>query len=129
MAAFNRGDMDEYIQHFDPSALRWIDGFEQPLGVSAIKESLDQLRSGFERLRLNEDLLFGTERFVCARWRLCGTQVSNFMGIAPGKRTIDVPTCEIYEVEGATVISTWVYGDPGQIFRQIADPVENGSMP
>jgi predicted ester cyclase len=127
VAAFNRGDMDAYLEHFDPSALRWVDGFEQPLTVSDIRDSLEQLRTGFDELRLQEDLLFGTERFVCARWRLCGTQVGEFMGQAPGQQGIEVPSCEVYEMKGDAVISTWTYGDPGQLFRQIGDPLESRS--
>jgi hypothetical protein len=129
VGAFNRGDTDGYLAHFDPSALRWVDGFEQPLTVGDIKDSLAQLSAAFQGMHLEEDLLFGTERFVCARWRLCGTQVGEFMGSVPSGRAIEVPSCEVYEVAGGTVMSTWTYGDPGMLFAQIADPLDSGPLP
>ena len=64
---------------------------------------------------------------MCVPAGLCGALVGEFMGLAPGKREIDVPSCEIYEMKGDTVMSTWTYGDPGQLFRQIADPAESGA--
>jgi predicted ester cyclase len=41
------------------------------------------------------------------------------MGFPPKGRSIDVETCEIYEVTDGIVVASWVYGDLGQLFRQI----------
>jgi predicted ester cyclase len=119
VAALNSGDIDGYLQHFDPSCMRWVAGLDQPLSLTQIRDSLHHLRGAFEALYLHEDLLFGNEQFVCARWRLRGIHVKDFMGIAPGRREIATQTCEVYEFGGERIVATWAYGDPGELFRQI----------
>jgi hypothetical protein len=116
----NDSDMDGYLRYFDPSCLRWVAGFEQPLTLTEISDAFRQLHDAFEGLHLDEDLLFGDERFACARWRLRGLHVKDYLGYAPTGRSIDTQTCEIYQLDGGLVITTWTYGDTGQLFRQIA---------
>jgi len=125
-AALNAGDVDGYLSYFAPSAMRWVSGFEQPLTLEEIGESIRQLFKAFDALHLDEDLLFGTERFVCARWRLRGVHEGEYLGTPPSHRTIDVQNCEVYEFDGERVIATWSYEDPGQIFRQIGAGSEDG---
>jgi hypothetical protein len=120
VAALNSGDIDGYFGYFDPLCKRWVAGIEQPLTLSDVRHGLQYLRGAFEALYLNEDLLFGSEQFVCARWRLRGIHVNDYMGVAPRRREIDTQTCEIYEFRGDLVVATWTYGDPGQMFRQIS---------
>jgi predicted ester cyclase len=119
VAAFNDGDVDGYLAYFDPTSLRWVAGLAQPLTVTEIRANLGQFHAAFEGLHLHEDLLFGQERFVCARWRMSGTHVNDYLGFAPTRRSIDVETCEIYELGEDQVVTTWTYGDLGQLFRQI----------
>jgi hypothetical protein len=120
VAALNNGDIDGYLRYFDPSCPRWAVGLAQPLSLTDIGDNLRLLHAAFEGLHLDEDLLFGDERFACARWRLRGRHVHDYLGFAPKGQSIDVETCEVYEVSGGLVIMTWVYGDLGQLFRQIA---------
>lgn len=121
VAAMNDGDIDGYLAYFDPSCQRWIGGFAQPLSLSAVGDGLRQLHEAFEGLHLAEDLLFGDERFVCARWRMRGLHVNDYLGLSPTGQSIDVETCEVYEIGGDLVVTTWVYGDLlGQLVRQIA---------
>jgi predicted ester cyclase len=120
VVALNSGDIDGYFRYFDPSCKRWVAGFEQPLSLSDVRHGLNYLRGSFEALYLNEDLLFGNGQFVCARWRLRGTHVNEYMGVAPMRREIDTQTCEVYEFRGDLVVATWTYGDPGQLLRQIS---------
>jgi predicted ester cyclase len=122
VAALNSGNIDGYLQHFDPAAQRWVPGLEQPLSLANIRDSIQHLHGAFEALYLHEELLFGNEQFVCARWRLRGVHVKDYMGIAPTGREIDTQTCEVYEFRGERVVATWSYGDPGQMFRQIGTP-------
>jgi predicted ester cyclase len=119
VAALNDGDIDGYLRHFDPSCQRWVAGLEKPLTLAEIGDSLRQLHGAFEGLHLGEDLLFGDERFACARWRLRGRHVHDYLGFAPTGRSIDTETCEIYQIEDGLVVTTWTYGDLGQLFRQI----------
>jgi hypothetical protein len=46
--------------------------------------------------------------------------VNEYMGFAPKERSIDVATCEVYEIDGDRVVTARVHGDLGQLFQQIA---------
>ena len=128
VAALNGGDIDGYLRHFDPACPRWVAGLDGPLSLADIRASLDQFHAAFKGLVLDEELVFGDDRYVCARWRLRGTQVGDYFGIASTGRSIDVQTCEIYELDAARVVTVWTHGDPGALFRQIgADAGEGAS--
>jgi hypothetical protein len=119
--AVNNGDIDGYLGCFDPSCKRWVAGFVQPLTLTVVGDGLRQLDAAFEGLHLDEDLLFGDERFACARWRMRGLHVNDYLGFSPTGQSIDVETCEVYEIGGDLVVATWVYGDLiGQLVGQIA---------
>jgi predicted ester cyclase len=118
--ALNDGDVDGYVRHFDPSCPRWVPGLAQPLTLAEISDNFRQLYYAFDGLHLGEDLLFGDDQFACARWRLQGRHVENYMGYPPFGKEIDTETCEVYQVSGGVVVASWVYGDLGQLFRQIA---------
>jgi predicted ester cyclase len=120
VAALNDGDVDRYLGYFEPSCGRWAPGFADPLTITEIRDGFVQLRAAFEGLHLHEDLLFGDERFVCARWRLQGVHTHEYLGVAPTGRPIDVEMCEVYEVANGRVVVSWVYGDViGQLVEQI----------
>lgn len=119
VAALNDGDIDGYLGYFDPSCQRWVDGLAQPLALSDIADNLRQLHAAFEGLHLDEALLFGDQRFACAHWRLRGLHVKEYLGFAPKGRSIDVATCEVYEVSDRRVVTVWVHGDIAQLFQQI----------
>jgi predicted ester cyclase len=120
VAAFNAGDVSNYLAYFAPSCQRWIAGFDQPLSLAEVAENLRLLVEAFEPLQLGEELLIADGDYVCARWQLRGVQVGEFMGLDSRSGHIDVATCEIYQVVHGQVISSWVYQDPGQLFAQMA---------
>jgi predicted ester cyclase len=120
VAAMNAGDVDGYITHFAPTCERWVSGLDQPLSLDDVAESLRHLVRAFSRLRLDEELLISQGAFVCARWRLRGTQTADYVGLTSNGRSIDVAICEVYEIAGGKVVATWAYQDPGQMFRQMA---------
>jgi SnoaL-like polyketide cyclase len=117
--ALNDGDVDGYLRHFAPSCPRWVPGLEQPLTLTEISDNFRLLRDAFEGLHLGADLLFGDDEFACAHWRLRGVHVREYLGHAPKGRAIDTQTCEVYQVSGGLVITSWVHGDLGELFRQI----------
>jgi predicted ester cyclase len=129
VAALNAGDVDGYLRSFAPSCLRWVPGLEQPRTVSDIRDDIYQLLAAFEPLHLDEDLLFGDQRFVCARWRLRGVQTGDYMGIAPTRGNIAVQNCEVYEFDGERIVAVWTYGDPQELFRQIGAASEDREVP
>lgn len=121
VAALNAGDVDGYLRSFDPSCPRWVPGFAQPLTLAEVGDGVRQLRAAFEGLHLDEDLLFGDDRFACARWRMRGHHVHDYLGFSPKGHSIDVETCEVYEIDSGLVVTTWVYGDLlAQLLGQIA---------
>ena len=119
VAALNVGDIEGYLRRFAPASKRWIAGMDQPLSLDNIRESLVQLQEGFESLRLDEDVVFGDETYVCARWRLSGVHTGDYMGLPPKGCRIDARTCEVYLFAGEVVAESWVYGDLQEIFRQV----------
>jgi hypothetical protein len=120
VAAFNASDVEGYLKYFDPSSRRWVAGLAQPLTFGEVSDNLRKLQAAFEGLHLHEDLLFGDEQFVCARWRIRGVHTNDYLGVVPTKQSIDVETCEIYELRDEVVVTTWTYGDLGQLFSQLA---------
>jgi predicted ester cyclase len=120
VTALNDGRIDAYLEHFDPLSKRWLGGVATPLTLTDIDDNLHQLQAAFEDLHLDEELLFGDERFVCARWRLRGRHVGDYLGFGPTGQSIDFETCEVYEIDAGLVSATWVYGDLDQIVRQIS---------
>ena len=124
--ALNRGDIDGYLAHFDDSCQRWVAGVDQPFALGDIRDSLVQFHAAFNPLRLEEDALFGDESRVCARWRLCGRHVGEFMGLPASNREISVEQCEVYEFRDGKVATVWTYGDMSALFRQIAIEAPGG---
>jgi predicted ester cyclase len=120
VVAMNEGDTKGYLQYFSSSCIRWIAGFDQPMSLADVGDNLSRLIEAFDPLRLDEELLIADDQFVCARWRLRGTQVSSFMGLPSYGNSIDVATCEIYEIADGLVDESWVYQDPAQLFAQMA---------
>jgi predicted ester cyclase len=126
VAALNRGDHDEYLRHFGPTSMRWVDGIAEPFSLTDVRENLSQLRAAFEELYLSEELLFGTDRYACAHWSMTGRHTGKYLGLPPTGRAIGVRTCEVYEFEAGRVSTTWTHGDPTMILRQIDGSSETG---
>jgi predicted ester cyclase len=121
VAALNLGDIDGYLAHMDPACERWLIGVDQPLSYADVRDGLTQLWAAFDQMHLDEVLLFGDGAHVCARWRMRGVHRGDFFGVAPSGRSIDVEQCEVYELgDKGLVTASWVYGDHGLLFRQIA---------
>lgn len=119
VAALNDGDLDGYLRVFDPAARRWVIGVDDPMSLTDIASTLGEMVDAFDPFELQEEGLFADGRFVCARWCLVGRHVSELMGFPAGGAEVAYRTCEVYELEGDRVIETWVYGDPGELFRQL----------
>jgi hypothetical protein len=119
VGAFNIGDIDGYLRFFEPGCRRWIVGFDEPLTIGQVGDSLRELAAVFAPLHLGADALFGDDRSACARWRLRGMHVVNYAGITAKGSQVDVEQCEIYEVVNGLVVESWVYVDPAELFRQM----------
>jgi predicted ester cyclase len=125
--ALNVGDVDGYLARFDSACQRWVAGFSEPLDLAAVGDNLSVLASAFEGLHLDEDVLFGDEHFACARWRMHGVHAGDYLGVVPTGRSIDVETCEVYEIGEDLVSASWVYGDVlGQLIEQLG--IQDGGV-
>jgi predicted ester cyclase len=121
VAAMNEGDIQGYLSGFAPDCLRRVGGLNMALTVPDIRENLVQLFAAFDGLHLDEDLLFGGNGHVCARWTLRGVHTGEYGGIAPTHREIAVDTCEIYTFTGDKVTECYVYGESMSLFNQLAE--------
>jgi predicted ester cyclase len=128
VAAFNDGDIDGYLAGFSPSCLRWVSGLDVPRTLDDMRADIVELYGALQPVHLGEDLLFGADRFVCARWRLVGVHSGSYFGIAATGSEISVENCEVYEYDGAQVVAVWTYGDPLELVRQLGAVPEPGSM-
>jgi predicted ester cyclase len=120
VAALNRGDVEAYLSGFALDCLRWVGGLGVALTVPDIRKNLMQLFAAFDELHLDEDLLFGGDRHVCARWTLRGVHTGEYGGIAPTHREIAVETCEVYSFTGDKVTECHVYGETMSLFNQLS---------
>jgi predicted ester cyclase len=127
VAALNQGDVEGYLGGFSPSCLRWVSGVDQPRTLDDMRADIVELYAAFEPLHLDEDLLFGSERFVCARWRLVGIHTGAYFGVPATGREIAVQNCEVYEYDGNHVVTVWTYGDPLDLFGQLGAVPEHGA--
>jgi predicted ester cyclase len=119
VAALNEGDVEGYLAAFSPSCLRRVSGTDVPRTLDDMRSDIAQLYGAFEPLYLHEDLLFGADRFVCARWRLVGVHTSAYFGIPASGNEISVQNCEVYEYDGSQVVAVWTYGDPLDLVGQL----------
>ena len=90
------------------------------LTVPDIRENLTQLFAAFDELHLDEDVLFGGDGHVCARWTLRGVHTGEYGGIASTHREIAVETCEVYTFTGDKVTECHVYGETMALFNQLS---------
>jgi predicted ester cyclase len=120
VAALNAGDIESYLSGFAPDCLRWVGGLGLALTVPDIRDNLGQLFAAFDELHLDEDLLFGGDGHVCARWTLRGVHAGEYGGIAPTHREIAVDTCEVYTFAGDKVTECYVYGESMSLFNQLS---------
>lgn len=120
VAALNDGDVEGYLSAFAPDCLRWVEGLDVGLTLADIRDNLGQLQAALDELHLDEDLLFGGDGHVCARWTLRGVHTGDYGRIAPTGRAIAVPTCEVYTFTGHEVIESFVFGDAMSLFHQLS---------
>ncbi len=126
-ASLNSVDVDGYLSNFQPDCLHWIGGSPDPMPMPAFIESLHAMRAGLPDMLLEELTLFGVDNFVCAHWRTSGTHTADLFGMPPTQRAISFDTAEVYEFDDTGRVRTsWAFGDPGELFRQISDNPTGG---
>ena len=120
-ARLNASDVDGYLSHFQPDCLHWIAGSPDAMPLPAFVESLHAMRAGLPDMHLEELALFGVDNYVCAHWRTSGTHTAELFGMAPTRQVVSFDTAEVYEFDDTGRVRTsWAFGDPGELFRQIS---------
>jgi C-1 hydroxylase len=79
--------------------------FEGPEGV---KRASAQLESAFPDLRVEVKSLAADAESVTARWRLCGTQRRELLGVPPSGRRECVEATSLLRVEGNRIVAHWM---------------------
>ena len=120
---FNSHDLDGYFQAFATDCMRSAPGSpDMMMSLSDIRAGLELVMSAVEDVRLEEVMLFGERRHVCAWWRMVGTHTGEFLGAPPTGRNIAVDNAEIYEFDadqGGLVSKSWSFGDPQALLVQL----------
>ena len=117
----NASDVDGYLSNFAPDCLHWIAGSADSMPMPAFVESLHAMRAGLPDMHLEELVLFGVDNYVCAHWRTSGTHTAELFGMPPTQHAVSFDTAEVYEFDPAGRVRTsWAFGDPGELFRQIS---------
>jgi predicted ester cyclase len=121
-ARLNASDVEGYLANFQPDCLHWIAGSPDAMPMPAFIESLHGMRAGLPDMHLEELALFGVDNFVSAHWRTSGTHSAELFGMAPTQRAVSFDTAEVYEFDDTGQVRTsWAFGDPGELFRQLSD--------
>ena len=87
-------------------------GFD--LFYSAIRTALPDARYEVEDLIAEGDK-------VVVRWRLLGTHLGDFRGIAPSGQTIALDGIAIYRVDGGKLMERWVVTDLHGVLEKIGE--------
>ena len=127
VAALNDGDIDGYLSGFSPACLRWVSGLDEPRTLDDMRSDIIELHRAIAPVHLDEDLLFGADRFVCARWRLVGVHSGSYFGIEATGNEISMQNCEVYEYDGTQVVAVWTYGNPLELLRELGAVPEPGA--
>ena len=129
---FNNHDLDGYFQAFSPDCTRAAPGSSELLPLTEIRAGLELMMAAVADLRLEEIMLFGEGRHVCAWWRMVGTHSGDFLGVAPTGNAIAVDNAEIYEFageRGGLVTTSWSFGDPQDLLVQLGVVPSNADAP
>ena len=127
VTALNEGKIDGYLEQFDPSSKRWLVGAATPLSLTDISDNLHQMQAAFAGLHLEEELLFGDERFVCARWRLRGRHVGDYLGFAPTGHSMEVEGVDLWTMRDGRIARYRAFYDMNDVARQLAIAPAPGS--
>jgi predicted ester cyclase len=123
--ALNAGDFDRYFESFTEDCKRIIPGSSTALSLAEVRASLEFIAGALDGFRLDEVLLFGEGRHVCAHWRIVGKHTGDQLGFPPIGRAVAVDTAEIYEFDaeaGGRVHASWSFGDPAAFARELGIP-------
>ena len=95
-----------------------------PTGPQAFRAYYSELRTALPDAHYEVDDLIAEDDRVVVRWRLLGTHVGDFRGIAPTGRAIALKGIAIYRVEQGMLVDRWVVTDLYGMLEERWEPVE-----
>lgn len=122
VAALNAGDEAGYLAAFTPDCTRTIPGAAESLSLTEVMAGMRLFASSLDGFFLEEVLMFGHGRHVCAHWRLTGVHNGGALGVPPTGARVAFESAEIYEFEGADgglVTASWSFADTTSWFAQL----------
>lgn len=93
-----------------------------PTGPQGFGAFYSAIRSALPDARYAVDDLIAEDDKVVVRWRLLGTHLGDFRGIAPTGRAIALKGIAIYRVEGGKLMERWVVTDLHGLLEEIRQP-------
>ena len=102
---------DDYVEHEQVPGLA--------SGKAGTRQLFEMFHSAFDQAALEvEDMIAeGDKVFVLAR--MTGTQLGEFMGIAPTGNTIDVNICDYFRIDDGKLVEHWGVMDAAAMMQQL----------
>ena len=102
---------DNYLEHEQVPGLA--------PGKAGTRQLFEMFHSAFDQAALEVDDMIaeGDKVFVLAR--MTGTQLGEFMGIAPTGNTIDVNICDYFRIDDGKLVEHWGVVDAAAMMQQL----------
>jgi steroid delta-isomerase-like uncharacterized protein len=102
----------------------WPEG--SPTGPEGFGVFYSAIRTALPDARYEVDDLISENDKVVVRWRLLGTHLGDFRGIAPSGRAIALEGIAIYRVDGGKLMERWVVTDLHGVLEEIRESSSTG---
>jgi predicted ester cyclase len=119
-AMVNSGDLEHAEDLIAPGAVdhAGLPGIDAN-GPRGFRAMVGAFRTAFPDLSVSIEDLVAEDDLVVARYRLTGTQLGEFMGIAPTGRAVDIEGVDIVRCESGKAIEHWGFSDMLGLLRQL----------
>jgi len=101
---------------------------ESPAGPQGFAVFYSAIRAALPDARYEVDDLVSEADKVVVRWRLLGTHLGDFRGIAPTGRSIVLDGIAIYRVNGGKLMERWVVTDLYGLLEKIRESFGSPSV-
>jgi steroid delta-isomerase-like uncharacterized protein len=116
----NSRQFDRLGEVFAADAIDHDPGPDQPAGVEGFQQFFRSLVASFPDAHVEVDTLVADEDHVAVAYRLIGTQLGPFQGVAPTGRKIEVRALQIARFENGMLTERWGNTDEAAIHAQLS---------
>ncbi|MFW9897600.1 MAG: ester cyclase [Candidatus Thorarchaeota archaeon] len=123
--AFNKHDLDQFMDFYDESALYYAPTQAEPLkGRDAIRVGFESFFSAFPDVKIEKIRAFGQDDWSCTEVILTGTHTGPLMSpnnetIPATNKPIRVPMCLVINVKDGKMIELRDYNDQRGFLAQL----------